>query len=208
MVDLFRISTCEIWQVGDGTVQGVVEKETDALVLARVAMGENPHSLNERTYIMWLIRLRAELGYKNAGHRGYVQPEDRWWNESTSIKEEALCIGGCQFQPVQLWKGIYFPANLEPGQLSAMIYPMGEQLIDFLHTYEMAKWVLAQPMTSYPLELRGYDEFRSSLITGEGRYYREGGLESTSMFKEGLPYTIFRDVSPWDNVFWENLKEK
>lgn len=208
LIDLFRITTCEIWNVGGGNLHSVVEQESDALIITRVAMGENPHSLTERMYIMWLIRLRAELGYKNAGRRGFVQPEASWWDEPTTIKQEALCIGGCQFAPVKMWGGVYFPANLKPGQLSAMVYPKGEQLLDFWHTYQIALIVLEMPMSNYPHEFRGYDEFRSSAITITGLTYREGGLQSRYMVRETFPYNIFRDVSTWDNVFWERLESK
>ena len=204
-VDLFRITTDEIWHVGNGTVQGVVEKENDALVLTRVAMGENPSNLQERIYIMWFIRLRAELGYKNAGHRGWVQPEDRWWHEPTTIKEEALCIGGCQFTPVRMWQNIYFPANVKEGQLTAMIYPTENQMQDFYLTYKAALQITHAPITEYPEELRGYDEFRAGSTAKEGIRYQQGGLSSKAFFKE-TEYNIFRDVSPWDNTFWENIK--
>jgi len=205
-VDLFRITTCEIWEVGGGSLPAVIAQESDALAMTRVVMGENPHSLNERVYIMWLIRIRAELGYKNAVRRGWNPPADRWWDIPTSIKKEALCMPACQFASASMWFNIYFTASTNNQQLTAMVYPRGQQLIDFLHTYEMAQWILDQPMSNYPDELRGYDEFRASSIAGEGAYYREGGLPSRIMFREGSSWNVFRDVSPWDNVFFQNLE--
>lgn len=197
LVEQFRITTAEIWAAG-GTVQDVMLGETDAMVLTRTAMGEAPQSFDDRFYIMWLIRLRAELGYKNASRRGWDPPDDRW-GDPTSIKREALCLDGCQFAPVEATFGIYFPANMRGGNIKAMIYPGAETLPAFLLTWQAAQAIAAAPMTDFPERLRGYDGFRSPTVDWIGTHYYSGGLPSVRFFRNG---NIWRDGSPIDNAYW------
>lgn len=201
LVDSFRITTWEFWYVGSGSMNGVMEIEEDALVLTRVAMGEAPTSLDDRIYIMWLIRLRAKLGFKNAAYRGWDPPLDVW-GPPTTIKQEALCWRGCQFSPARIADWTPFPASLpESSPIRAMLHPTDQQLPAFAITYEAAQWVLAQSFEQLPLELRGYDGFLSPSIAGEGRRYRSGGHKSEWFFN---PYgNIWQDVYPEDNRWWE-----
>lgn len=199
MVDSLRITTDEIWHVGDGSVQGVMLTESDPLVIARVAMGESPSSLNDRIYILWLIRLRAELGYKNAGSFGGYRAQPDRWGPPTTLKQEAVCDGGCQFEAVRATYGLYFPLSSKSSTVRAMISPNDEQIADLWLTYQAAVFVLSSPLSSFPAELRGYDSFRSPSVDWYGPRHRPGGLRSRQFFPQAH---IWRDELPQDNAFW------
>ena len=173
--------------------------ESDPMILTRVAMGEAPHSLSDRVYVMWSIRLRAALGFKEA-LPGYRAVPDRWGPE-TSIAVEALCNGGCQYSPIRAVDGIFFPCEElnERHALRSMLCPTDEQLGDFYLTYQFAEGIAFANMDEFPAELRGYDGFRSPTITGPGQINREGGLHSRQFFARA---NIWRDEFPQDNAFW------
>lgn len=202
VIDELRITTDEIWHVGEGSIEGVMAQERPAMILARVAMGEAPESINDRIFVMWLIRLRSELGYKNGRHRGWDPPDDRW-GPRTSIRHEALCREGCQFSPVRATHGIYFPANIKAGSvLRGMVYPTDNQIGDFLVTLQAADWIATAPLVAFPQALRGYDGFRSPTIDWIGTIYHDGGLKSARFFSGG---NIWRDEDEVDNVFWDRV---
>ena len=203
MVRKIRITTQDIWDAG--SVADVMWNEEDAMVLTRIAMGESPSSFNDRVYIMWNIRLRAELGFKGAGYySGNRSMPDRWGPE-TSIKQEALCSGGCQYEPARAVHNIYFPLKVN-SHLRKMLYPVDEDLIDFLITYRMAVQILEADFDKdYPEELRGYDGFRSPDISWIGRKHREGGLPSAQFFER---QEVWRDEYEKDNIYWNLVSEE
>ena len=84
LVEQFRITTDEIWHEGNGSINGYMKTESNAMVLTRVSMGESPGCLDDRIMIMWNIRLRAELGFKKArSHGGWRAEPDRWGPPTT-----------------------------------------------------------------------------------------------------------------------------
>jgi len=202
LVDQFRITTDEIWHVGNGSINGVMHTESDAMVLTRVSLGETPGNLDDRIYIMWNIRLRAYLGFKNAGAHGGWRAEPNRWGPPTSIKIEALCNGGCQYEAVRATHGIYFPLDIN-SHIRTMISPTDERLADFYVTYMAALEIVNAPITDYPERLRGYESFRAPSVTWIGTRNRSGGLLSTQYFRGG---EIWRDEFPQDNVFWEEIE--
>lgn len=204
LIDLFRISTHEIWHVGDGSINGVMFTESDAMVLARVAMGESPGSLDDQMYIMWNIRLRAELGFKGAGANGGWRAQPDRWGPPTSIKEEALCDGGCQYEAVRATNGIYFP-EIVRSHIRRMISPTDEELGDFYLSYMAALTIVDAPMSDFPEPLRGYDSFRAPSIDWHGRRHRSGGLLSAQFLRGG---EIWRDSYPQDNEYWDRMEEE
>lgn len=202
LVRKIRITTQDIWDAG--SVADVMWNEEDALVMTRIAMGESPGSFNDRVYIMWNIRLRAELGFKGAGYySGNRSTPDRW-GPQTTIKQEALCYGGCQFSPAKAVHNIYFPLDVN-SHLRKMLYPLDEDLIDFLITYRMALQILEADFDSeFPEELKGYDGFRSPDISWIGRIHRKGGLPSAQFFAR---QEVWRDEYDKDNVYWNLVLE-
>ncbi len=207
LLDMFTITTCEIWHEGEGTINGYMMTESDAIIMTRVAMGEAPASFDDRFYIMWNIKLRAELGFKNAGDGGWDPPTDKWGPE-TSIKREALCWGGCQYAPVRATSGIYFPEELGRGQdfIRGMIAPeTSNQLMNFWFTYQSALEIVDAPLSDMPAELRGYDSFRSPQVDWIGTRHRIDGHKSVQFFYYG---NIWRDQYPQDNEYWEALQWK
>jgi len=204
MVDLFRISTDEIWHVGNGSINGVMFTESDAMVLARVAMGESPGSLDDQMYIMWNIRLRAELGFKNAGSNGGWRAQPDRWGPPTSIKEEALCDGGCQYEAVRATNGIYLPETVN-SHIRRMISPTDEELGDFYLSYMAALRIADAPISDFPEQLKGYDSFRAPSIDWHGRRHRSGGLLSAQFFNGG---EIWRDSYPQDNEYWDRMEKE
>ena len=197
MADQFRIES--VWTCG-GSINRCMHAESDALILARVAMGEAPHSLSDRVYVMWSIRLRAALGFKEA-LPGYLAVPNRWGPE-TSIAVEALCNGGCQYSPVRAADGIYFPCEELDGRhaLRSMLCPTDEQLGDFYLTWQFAEDIAFANLDEFPLQLRGFESFRSPTITWINQVNRPGGRRSVLFFPGG---NIWRDEYPQDDVFWE-----
>jgi len=194
--DLFRIENA--FDCG-GSAHDCMWSEPDDLVLTRIAMGEAPNSINDRIYIMWTIVLRAELGFKNSRHEGHIW-DDRW-GERTSIKEEALCNSGCQFSPARAAQDIYFPCRLPEGSnMRIMLCPTDDQIPAFLATYIAARRLKTAPLSDFPMELRGYDGFRSPSVSWNGTIDWLGGQPSRQMFPRG---NVWRDEYPEDNAFWQ-----
>jgi hypothetical protein len=185
--------------------------EPEEMILARVAMGEAPSDLNDRIYVMWLIRLRSELGFKNA-RLSHGWCGDDWcyepgrWGERTTIRVEALCVGGCQFSPARVAQRIYYPCQLpDVDPMRKMLCPTDDQLADFEATVDAARMILGLPLDAFPEEMRGYDNFRSPTITGPGQFNRQGGLRSVQFWRHG---NIWRDEFVDDNLFWEMVRER
>lgn len=207
LLEQFTITTCEIWGKGEGFINTYMMTESDAMVLTRVAMGEAPGSFDDRYYVMWNIKMRAELGFKNAGDGGWDPPTERW-GEATSIKREALCIGGCQYAPVYALSNIYFPEELGRGMdyIRGMIAPhTNAQLMNFWMTYQVALEIVDANILNMPEELRDYDSFRSPQIDWIGTRHWIGGQLSAQFFQYG---NIWRDQYPQDNEYWESLQWK
>ena len=198
LVDFFRIE--DGWKCG-GSAHDCMTHEEDALILARIAIGESPSSPGDQIYIMWLIKLRAYLGFKNAGHYGGWRDMPARWGPATMIAQEALCNGGCQFSPARAAVDIYFPCLLaETNPMRKMLCPVDADLPDFLFAYTAAQAILAAPVSDFPIELRGYDNFRSPSIVGERQRTRlPDGLLSRQFFARA---NIWRDEFPDDNEFW------
>lgn len=174
--------------------------EPDELVLARISIGEAPQSLSDRAYVMWNIKLRSELGFKNAAEYGGYRAVPGRWGPSTSVKREALCDGGCQYSPARAAAGLYYPCNLSAGSpMRFMLCPTDRQLVEFDATVRMARQILAAPLSDMPLELRGYDGFRSPTIVGVGGIFRPGGLRAQQFFHG---QNVWMDEYPEDNVYW------
>jgi len=202
LVDSFRIENA--FECG-GSVHDCMRNESDALVLTRVAMGEAPNSFDDRVYVMWNIRLRAELGFKLAGHYAGQNELPLAWGPPTSIKHEALCNGGCQYSPARAAQEIYFGCELEDrSSMRAMVCPTDEDVIEFYMTFVAAQQILEKPLSEFPPELRGYDGFRSPQVTWMGTIDRQGGLASRRFFEHG---NIWRDEYPKDNRFWDAVAE-
>lgn len=200
--DFYRIENA--WRCG-GSAHTCMEQEPDALVLARMALAEAPSSINDQIAVMWLIRLRAELGYKNYKYsQGWCG--DRWcyvpgqWGEPTSIKTEALCVEGCQFSPAAYAEHVYYPCGLaETNHMRLALCPSDDQLGTFDMAYRAAVDVLAAPLSAFPSEQRGYDSFRSPSVAGEGQRNRVDGLRSVKLWPNG---NIWRDELLDDNILW------
>ena len=152
-------------------------------------MGESHENEADRTLIMWIIKIRAYLGYGNANSRGFNPPHDRW-GESTSIKQEALNPG--QFESVKVAYGSADPEGLpETGNLRAMLNPTDAQLPAFQSTHQTALDIVDLPISSAPEELRGFDGFvaddtgvywvggrTSSELAGSNAYYDQSWLDN------------------------------
>jgi len=200
LVEQFRITTHEIWHEGNGSIREYMLTESDAMVLTRIAMGEAPSCIDDRIMVMWNIRLRAELGFKNAGAYGGWRAEPDRWGPPTSIKREG--VSG-QYAPVTATNNVYFPLIVN-SHIRAMISPTDKQLGAFYLTYIVALKIVDAPMSDYPEQLKGFDSFRAPSIAWHGQRNRPGGLKSIQLFSRG---EIWRDEYPQDNVFWELLKE-
>jgi hypothetical protein len=202
LIERFRITTFEIGTLGNWRINNYMIHESDALVLTRTALGEAPDSLPDREYVMWLIRIRAALGYKN-GRWNFSGTVDRWGMPST-IKMEALCVGGCQFEPWKAATYVLHPSKLSPtSNLRLMLHPTDEQLPLFFETYLRALDILEQPITDAPEPMRGYDGFRSPTVSDTHyRDWKPNGLLRTQFFEGG---NVWVDHAKEDNRFWDLL---
>jgi hypothetical protein len=207
MESLFRVTANEVALAGG--ILNFLHGESDALTLARVAMGESHENGTDRHYIMWQIRLRAELGFKNGVNRGWSPPLDRW-GPATSIKTEALQGASFQYDVVRSIKDTTDPlAWPETSQQRAMLYPSDAQISAFERTHADAQLIVGMGIQEMPGLLRGYESHRSPSITGEGTINRIGGLPSRQFAKRvaGSPFDIadgnvWRDVYFQDNIYW------
>ncbi len=198
LVDLFRIE--DVFRCGH-TVNECLMSEPDALVMARIALGEAPSSPSDQVYIMWNLRLSAYLGYKNAGAYSGWNNDPARWGPPTTIKREALCVGGCQYEVVRVAMGYFYPCQMpETAGLRLMLCPLTDDLPRFAFAYEAALQILAADiLRDYPEELKGYETFRSAWTEGLGRRQRAGGLQNQQFFPRA---NVWRDESPDDNIFW------
>lgn len=196
LVEMFRIDNLVVC----GGLFECLAQESDALLMTRVAMAENLASINDRIFILWNIKMRAELGFKQDGYWSGNRELSSRWGPETSVKEEVLCIGGCQYEPVRHANKIKRPCLLPPGDpFREMLCPSDEWIDDFYLTYLIAEQVALADLGEMPVELRGYDSFRSPRITIAGTTNREGGLTSMQFFPSGH---IWRDEYVTDNVYW------
>ena len=89
--DILRITKDDIDKAG-GTMEKYLRTEDKALLLARVAMGEATESAEERIRVMWLLKIRIELGYMNADQRTF--PTNAFlmshWGPKSDIYKELL----------------------------------------------------------------------------------------------------------------------
>lgn len=201
--DLFRVTSHEIGTLGNWRVNHYMLHESDALVLTRTAMGEAPDNLDDRILVMWLIKIRAQLGYKN-GRWGFVGTIDRWGPPS-SIKMEALCIGGCQFEVWRAAQYVIRPSQLPTtGILSKMLYPADEYLDDFADTYVQALAIVDARLRDAPEILRGYDGFLSPGASDTHFIdWKPNGLKRLQLSGEGG--NVWIDHFKQDNHFWDLL---
>ncbi len=183
--------------------------------MARIAMGEATDNSDERLRIMWLIKIRAELGYMNANARGRDLFYIDHYGQKSTIRNELL-KDSKQFQVVDAALPVLDPerdtylANLP--HIKAMLYPNDNQVEEFKTLYSNAKLILTiqedglKTSTDPQLnQIRGYDEYRAYAITKseEGQVLWNGG-KTSQLLGSGSSNTInlWRDVLPMDNVFF------
>ena len=194
-IDQFRITAEELGTIGHWSVNGYMIRESDALVMTRIALGEAPYCPQDQEYVMWNIRVRAELGYKNYGSGTPAHKIDRW-GAPTSIQMEGLCVRSCQYQIMVLAERVINPKNADLTILRLMLYPEdGSQLRQFYRAYRMARRILLRPLTDMPEELQGYDSFVAPSRGGTGwNDWKPNGLKRVQFFTCG-------------NVWVDRLKE-
>lgn len=201
LIEEFRITGYEVGTIGQWSMNAYIMRESEAMILTRVALGESQDSFEDRVAIMWLIKMRAELGFKWAGRMGYLRQgqSDRWGPPST-IAAESICVGGCQFsvmQPIEYITGPQKIATTSPMRL--MLHPTDEQLPVFYETYLAALEIVELPLTAMPRWLQGYDSFRAVWID-QGDIYRSGGLETIQFFDQG---DVWSDRWSQDNRYFD-----
>ena len=122
--ELFQITAEEI-QLAGGIIN-VLKNEDTSLLLARVAIGEAQDREDERLRIMWLVKVRAELGYSNSVRGINTSFLDRFGVKST-VESELLEPGEFEVIDYIRDQNISNP-QLEPdSNIKAMLYPTGEK---------------------------------------------------------------------------------
>jgi hypothetical protein len=176
--DIFRITKEDIAGAG-GSMSSYLQQEDEALLMARIAMGEATDNSDERLRIMWLIKIQAELGYMNANARGRDLFYIDHYGQKSTIRNELL-KDSKQFQVVDAALPVLDPerdtylANLP--HIKAMLYPNDNQVEEFKTLYSNAKLILTiqedglKTSTDPQLnQIRGYDEYRAYAITKRDR---------------------------------------
>ena len=194
--DKFRITREEVMAAGG--MLNYLNSESEAMVLTRIAVGESPSNGTDRFLIMWQIKIRAELGYKNGISRGYSPPLDRW-GPKTSIKIEGLAPATFQYDVVRSVKDTIDPELTwhETRHQRLMLSPTDDYLPAFEYTYNQALQIVNLPVDRYtvPSLIRGYDGHQGPQVASEGWTYADGG---------GLPSVIFgrkgTSKSGYDNM--------
>jgi YD repeat-containing protein len=178
-----------------GGVENYLKKESDACTLARVSMGESHENGYDRQLVMWIIKMRTDLGYGNSNTRGANPPYDRW-GASTSIKQEAL--NPAQFETVREAYTVTNPEDLPAtDNIRAMLSPTDAQLPEFQSTLQMATTMVNQPLSSMPERLRGFDGFLAYGAVGGWT----GAKDSQQLAKDHGPTANFYNDQSWiDNI--------
>jgi hypothetical protein len=199
--DLFRITSQKISIAGG--MANHLRTEPEALVLARIAIGEGQEeNLLEQEYIMWTVRARAAIGFANGGgHRGVIVTP-------TTINDEAL--NGNAYHAIQGILSYTAPEHTAcHNNLTRMTYPCnGKFLDDFNEAYQKAIQVMSKAITEMPEPVRGFESFASTSTTQPGLYCTEGEFDSTITRRHAQlapsvnpdsHSTIFRDCYLNDN---------
>lgn len=204
LVDQFRITAEEIGTIGHWSVSGYLIRESEAMVLARVALGEAPNCPLDQIYIMWNIKLRAELGYKNYSTGPSAHKIDRW-GAPNSIHEEALCIRGCQYEVVKIIDQVFDPRRTGFEAIALMLHPTDDQLGQFYRAYANALDILASPLKAMPAELIGYDGFLAGRASGQGWSDWINGNDRVQFYECG---NVWNDKYKEDNRWFALMEEK
>jgi hypothetical protein len=197
--DEIRVTPRDIKTKG-GLLQ-YLRSEPEAMMLTRVAIAEAFGSPADRENVMWIIKIRADLGYSNGRHRRVGDPLIRW-GAKTSIATEA--INPTQFEPIGKANHDYerLGPNFNPigypagWNLRAMLHPTDSQLTDFRATYQAALRVAAMNIRSMPEPNKGYDYFTGNSPIGVLSYAL--GRPSRQFAKDG---NVYRDTFPGDNIY-------
>jgi hypothetical protein len=179
--EIARITREDIQAYG-GTMESYWRSESPEITLARIALAESPHSKQDRRYVMWIVKIRAHVGYFSNG----------------AIIDEVWAREPWQFEPVYDIRNVFDPrAEAAAGvfkcgnNVNLMIYPCDDQnhpddlnslaLTTFIETVAVAKQILDTPIQAAPEELSGMDSFVAperghcgtgkSLVPGGNCYY-------------------------------------
>lgn len=153
-----------------------LNSEDEALVLARVGMGEGDHqNPTDREYVMWTVKVRATVGLSN----NLISP--------TSVKQEALAQkpdGSYEYLVIEELIAYSYPAAITDcgSNIKRMGHPCDQDLTAFRDTYNQAQTIVASNIQAMPPALRGFDSFVGK---GDGSEDRSGKYCTWGQFKEG-----------------------
>jgi hypothetical protein len=215
LTDLAHISCFDIKQHG-GTMAEYLRSESDVALLTRVAMSESSMIREDRRLVMWVVRIRMEIGYSTG-------------SAPSTVKQETLDAGSGQFQvtgpilqitdPRAAAQGGNGPAFACKGYLNGAIYPCDNPAEpDNLASTQLEKWkasyvdamdILYTPrerfLTKFPEKLRRLEEFRGYGDGNTGKIMQRQIDNGYIQF-----YTwgnVYKDVSPEDNKLWDELEK-
>lgn len=174
------------------------------MILTRIAMGEEPapgQDTTGREAVMWVIKIRAELGYSNGVFRHKGDPLIRWGNK-TSIATEGINtdqiapVGAAEAQ-YQSQGPLFNPATLT-GNLRAMLSPDDSQIAEFQAAYQIALRIAPASIHSMPVNMQGYDLFASPEVSVPNQLHYALGEPSVNFVQGG---NVFHDYFPGDNIY-------
>jgi hypothetical protein len=195
--NLFRITNEEVDAAGG--MLNYLQSESEALLLARVGVGEGAHQNSlDQELVMWTVKARAAIGVSNNR------------SGSSTIKEEILFKhpnGGYQYSAIQYLIGITYPSTIDAcaNNVRRMGYPCDEDVKELETAYARAQVIVASSLESMPsgdpVDVRGFDSFTAPWTGSAGQKCRYGEwVEGVNRVAEQLAgATVFFDCWPDDN---------
>jgi hypothetical protein len=178
---LFSITKAEIDSAGG--IANYLRSESPELLLARTGMGEGADkNLKDRTYVMWIVKVRAEIGLSN--YKAGIPST----SQMTSITAEGLALkpgvpanttnpDGYQFSAIGAL--IVDPYGSIQADCKTNVRRMSNpcDVQEFLETYNAAKTIANSSISSIPQELKGFDTFTSQSAGKPGQKCQFGDYD-------------------------------
>lgn len=183
-----------------------LKSESDALLLARLAIGEGVEgSTIDQNYIMWTVKIRAEVGYSNYRAGTYqIAPTP------TSIKQEIFATNQYQSITGQNGVGGIITGNnwaivTEQTNCGSSFVRMGNPCSDLdlqrlKSAYSDAQAILAQNVKNAPDQIKDFDTYISPDSPGSicSTYEDKTHLRPMAQYNNG---SKFFDCAYVDNVW-------
>jgi len=196
--DLFRITNEEV--DGAGGMLNYLQAEDEALLLARVGIGEGADGNHlDQELVMWTVKARSVIGVSNDG------------TSPSTIKQEILHsqpTGEYDYSAIGGLIALTYPSGISEcgNNIRRMGYPCDESLEQIRTAYARAQIIVASSLADMPsgdpVDLRGFDSFTAPWAGSPGQWcvYGDIPVEGVTRPAEKLAgATVFFDCWVADN---------